>query len=214
MADHMYKFSEVEKGKKWQHFLEYYKKPTLLAIFLLILLGFYAKNAFFTPKDDVYILAAAETMVSYAALEQAEEAFKDMELDFNEDGKSLVTVDFVHLDKGDPDIYSSAQTKFMASLTSVDGALVITDEALFSYLEREGLVETWAELSEHAEGKETELIKIPLSELSPFSENAEKFEGLFLTLRTRDTMHIGENEKKAEDYEKQKQALLKMLSVQ
>lgn len=216
MADHMYKPSEVPKGQRWQHFLDYYKIPTIIAVLLVIAVISILKSTVFSVKPDVTILAASKLYVSYDAWDEATAAFAEMPLDYNNDGKSTVTVEYINLDdsmqQSDPEVYVAYQTKLMASLSSAESALQIVDEDMFTYFVDQQLAATYAELEMFAGHEpQSDYVKIPLKELAPFRDMADLPDGLFLTVRPQEAMQIGNSKKKQAKYENQLAALEVML---
>ncbi len=215
MADHMYKPSEVPKGQRWQHFLDYYKIPTIIAVVAIIAVISLLKSTVFSTKPDISILASTKMYVDYAIWDEATAAFGEMPLDYNHDEKSTVSIDYINLNyylhKNDPEVYSAYSTKLTASLASADSALQIVDEGMFEYFKAEGLVATYAECKELAGQAQEGDIKIPLRELAPFRDIEALPDGLFLTVRPHDAMQIGNSKKKQEKYENQLAALAVMM---
>lgn len=215
MADHMYKPSEVPKGQRWQHFLDYYKIPTIIAVVAIIAVISFVKTTVFSVKADVSILAVTKMYVSYDLWDEATEAFSAMPLDYNNDDKATVSIEYINMDdalqESDPEVYSAYSTKLMASLASAESALQIVDEGMFEYLKEESLIATYAECKEFADRPQDEDIKIPLKELAPFRDMTDVPDGLFLTVRPREAMQIGNSEKKQTKYENQLAALAVMM---
>lgn len=215
MADHMYKPSEVPKGQRWQHFLDYYKIPFIATVCGIIAVISILKSTVFSPKPDVSILAVGGAFVSYEQWDAATAAMADMPLDYNEDGRSLVEIDSIPIDestqKSDPEVYVAYQTKLMASLAAADCALQIVDENMYAYFDEQGLVGTYSELPDTLGHNADESIKIPLKQLAPFNTMTELPDGLYMTLRPRDAMQLGHNKKKLAAFENQVDALMTML---
>jgi len=122
MADHVYKPSEVPKGQRWQHFLDYYKTPFIVGVLLIIAAIFILRTIVFAPEKDVTILMASEQYIDYEITGSLNEDFQSMPLDFDGDGEVLISFDFVHLDPTaqpqDPEYYKAQQMKLMAVLSS------------------------------------------------------------------------------------------------
>ena len=215
MADHMYKPSEVPKGQRWRYFLDYYKYPTIFGVIILIALIYFLKSVVFAPKNDMVILAATRTYVREEVWQQAEATLKEMPLDLNGDNKVLVDINDILLDEtleaSDPEVFQLQQTRFTSSLVLAESALQIVDEKMFAYLQEEDLLATYEELSECQGQNAGEFIKIPLEALKPFQSIENLPEGLYMTLRPKDAMQLGNNKKKLEAYKKQVEALLFMM---
>ncbi len=215
MADHVYKPSEVPKGQRWQHFLDYYKLPFIFAVIAIFAVISILKATVFSPKPDVAIIFATEFYVDSEMLEEIKTTAETLSFDINKDGKTLIDLDSVQLSetmmKSDPEAYSAYQTKLIASLSTAASALQIVDESMYLYLDSEGLVGTYAELPNTFGHAADEKIKIPLETLAPFSQIEGLPEGLFMTLRPEDAMQIRGSEAKAEKFRKQIDLLMTMI---
>ncbi|MBQ2695700.1 MAG: hypothetical protein IJF61_00170 [Clostridia bacterium] len=215
MADHMYKPSEVPKGQRWRYFLDYYKYPTIFGVILLIALIYFLKSVVFAPKNDIVILAATRGYVSNEVWKQAEEKLKEMPLDINGDKKVLVDINDIFLDEvletGDPEAFMLEETRLTSALMTAESALQIVDERMFAYLQNEDLLATYSELPDAKGNNPDELIKIPLETLEPFKSIENLPTDLYMTLRPKDAMQLGDSKKKIEAYEKQVEALVSMM---
>lgn len=215
MADHYYKPWEAPKGQRWEYFLEYYKKPAIVTILVIAALISILYTAVFAPKPDSIILAAHYVPVEPTFWEDVAAAMGEMPFDYNEDGESLIEFNAILFDErlqnGDPEAHLAAQTRLSASIAATESALQIVDADTLPYFEEQGLLGTYGELPDTRGHGAHEPIQIPLSELTPFKEMKHLPEGLFMTLRPRELMHIGDNKAKAKDYEDQIQILLTMM---
>lgn len=216
MADHVYKPSEVPKGQRWQHFLDYYKIPFIASVIGIIALVSILKSTVFAPKRDVSILAVTSQYVDHELWDALGTAFNDMPMDYNNDRQSLVQIDYINLDEStknkDPEAYMAYQTKFMAALAAADSALQIVDDTMYDYFESEGLVATYGELQDTLGHDPGDIIKIPLKELVPFKRFEDLPDGLYMTLRPKEAMQIGKSQKKLAYFENQKAALALMIA--
>ena len=215
MADHVYKFSEIPKGQRWKFFWDYYKIPTALIMIGVIALILILQTTVFAPKKDLAILSATQIYVARDTWQQAEEGFSSLPLDLNEDGRILVEINDNYMDstmrETDPQTYMVIQSKLMASLSTAESALQIVDDDTYAYFEEQALLGTYAELPSAMGHNADEVIKIPLKELKPFKAIQDLPDGLFMTLRPKAAMQLGDSEKKLADYEKQIEALFLMI---
>ncbi|MBE7036628.1 MAG: hypothetical protein E7403_04980 [Ruminococcaceae bacterium] len=215
MADHIYKPHEVPKGERWQYFKDYYLKTTIVIVLILFALISIIKTTMFSPKPDVSLLVAYATPVNTEVWEEASAGLQAMPLDLNGDGSVLLDINPLHLDpnmeKTNVEMYIAAQNKFMVSLSAAEYALQIVDDNLFETLSHEELIGTYAELPDAMGHKPEDIIKIPLKELSPFNAIEDFPEGLYMTLRPKNAMQIGNSKKKLANYERQVQALMIMM---
>ena len=215
MADHVYKFKEVPKGQRLKFFWDYYRIPVAVGIVGAIPLISILQTVVFAPKKDMSILVAGETYVAWDTWEQAQEKLCTMPLDLNEDGKVIVEINdnyiAPNMQNTDPEAYMAVQTKLMASLSVAESALQVVDEKIMEYFAEEQLLGTYAELPDTMGHEPTEVIQIPLKELKPFKHIEGIPDGLYMTLRPKEAMQLGNSEAKLAAYEKQIQALLLML---
>lgn len=215
MADHMYKPHEVPKGERWQYFKDYYLVKTICITLGLIALVSLLKSTVFAPKPDVSLLVVHTSYIDSAIWEEAVAGFQALPLDLNEDGSVLIDAGPIHIDpnmeKTDPEMFMASQNKLMASLATAEYALQIVDDALFESLSRDELIGTYAELPDAMGHNPEEIIKIPLKELAPFSTVETLPEGLYMTLRPKNAMQIGNSEKKLAKFNQQLQALMIMM---
>ena len=216
MADHIYKPHEVPKGERWQYFKDYYLLKTIGLALVIIALILVLKATLFSPKPDVSILVAYTSPVNTNIWKEASAGFQSMPLDLNQDGTVLVHAAPIHIDynleKTDPEMFAATQNKFMISLAVAECALQIVDEELFASLVNMELIGTYAELPDAMGHNPEDIVKIPLKELAPFNSVNNVPDGLYMTLRPKDAMQIGNSEKKLRNYEMQLQALMTMMA--
>jgi len=216
MADHVYKPTEVPKGQRWQYFLDYYKIPVIATVILIIAVISILKSTVFAPKTDVPLLFATEQFIDYEVCQEMQPDFEAMELDFDENGQVLVSFDCIHLDPNsqaqDPEYFNAQQMKLIAVLSSATSALQIVDESLYAYFESEELIGTYKELPDAHGHAPEEPVKIPLEELTPFKNYTDRLpSGLYMTVRPKDAMQLGDSKKKFENYMHQLEALEVMM---
>ncbi len=216
MADHVYKPWEVPKGQRWDYFLDYYKKPAIVVLLILLAMISILRATVFAPKPDVHILAASYIYVDYETWDNITEAMRAMDLDYNGDGKSLAEVNAIHFDEKeqaqDPQAFVAMQTRLAAAIDAAESALQIVDEDTLPYFEEQGLLATFDVLPDRQGHEADEVIKIPLEELAPFKDIKNLPTGLYMTLRPKELMRIGNNQKKENEYKYQQQALLTMMT--
>ena len=217
MADHTYKPSEVPKGERWQYFLDYYKRPLIIGIVAVIAVISLVKGIFFKTETDVSIVSVSAQYISNDLWNAITPSLSEMLPDYNEDGQTAIYINPIYLDvknaDKDPDTYSAMQTKLMVDLSTAEYALQIVDEEFFAYLESELLVGTYSELPESFGKAADEVIKIPLKDLAPFGQFKDLPEGLYMTLRPKDAMQLGNSKKKLAFYEQQIDALCLMIKA-
>ncbi len=215
MADHYYKPWEVPKGERWEYFLDYYKKPAIVTLFVIAALISILYTAVFAPKPDVMILSAHYVYTEPTLWEDVAEKMKEMPFDFNEDGDSFIEFNAITFDAKtqteDPEAHLANQTRLSASIATAESALQIVDADTLPYFAEQELLGTYGELTDLMGHAPDEIIQIPLSELAPFKDMENLPEGLFMTLRPRELMHIGNSKAKAKSYENQIQMLIKMM---
>ena len=215
MADHYYKPWEVPKGQRWDYFLDYYKKPAIITIFVIAALISILYTTVFAPKPDVMILAAHYVYTEPTLWEDAAAEMEKMPFDFNEDGDSFIEFNAIIFDAKtqteDPEAHLANQTRLSASVATAESALQIVDADTLPYFAEQGLLGTYSELNNLMGHAADEVIQIPLSDLKPFKTMENLTEGLYMTLRPRELMHIGNSKAKAKNYEDQIKMLMTMM---
>ena len=215
MADHMVKLSEVPKGQRWQHFLDYYKYRVIIAVCLLIAAVPVVYYNFFEKKPDMMMLATYQIEVPETVWQEASEKISAMIPDYNEDGESLFLVEGIYADDSyaqkDGQMQMAYQTKLMAYLQEARYVLQIVDEEMYTYMEVQGCLAPYGELEDALGHAEDEIIKIPLKELKPFDSMDALPEGFYMTLRPKEAISRGIHKNDPEYYDRQIALLYAML---
>jgi len=217
MAEHVRKISEVPKGQKLQFFIDYFWLHTVLVVCGIICI-WYLIYAFNQPRPDAKVLMASyENFASQEVLDGLENAFNEQEMDFNEDGRVIMQINYNYLDESlkvrSPESFVTLQTKLMTSVGDRSQLYHILDEKAYQLFLSYTAVGTYAEFEGYETGHNPEeLIKIPLSEIPALAakvpeKDAEK---LFLTVRPRATAVLDTEEKQVY-YNKHIDELAKML---
>ena len=128
-------------------------------------------------------------------------------------------MDYIHLDpeaqQQDPEYYNAQKMKFVAVLSTAETALQIVDEESYQYLVSEELIGNYSELSQPYGHKPDEPIKIPLSSLALFNQYQDRLpQDLYLTLRPKDAMRLGNSEKKLAAFTHQVSVLEDLMQMQ
>ncbi len=207
MADHMVKMSEVPKGQRWQHFLDYYKYRVIAVVFLLLAAIPVVYYNFFEQKPDMTILAAYQLEVPETLWQEASEKISPMIADYNEDGESIFLVEGIYADDSyaqkDGQMQMAYQTKLMAYLQDARHVLQIVDEEMYTYMEVQGCLATYSELKDTLGRNPEEFIKIPLKDLKPFDEMDALPDGFYMTLRPKNAIERGIYKNDPAFYERQ-----------
>lgn len=220
MAEGVRKISEVPKGQRLQFFIDYFWIHTMLVICGIICV-WYLIYAFNQPKPDAKVLMASyEVFTSEEVLAGLEDAFNEQAMDFNEDGRVMMQMNYNYLDERlkvtAPETFVTLQTKLMTSVGDREQIYHILDEKAYQLFYGFTAVGTYADFegyeTGHAQG---EFVKIPLSEIPALAgEIPEKdAQSLFLTVRPRATAEL-KNEKAIENYNKHIDALAEILGFE
>ncbi len=216
MADHTYKLNDVPKGERWQYFKDYYLIKSIVILFIIVVAISIIKSTVFAPRPDVYILAVHAAPVTSETWDVVQTTLNTMPLDHN--GDETVLTDFCsilleeNMEQADAEIYMANQNKLVATLSTAQYALQIVDETFYQIFAEMELLGTYAELPDAMGHNPEEIIKIPLKELAPFNTISNLPDGLYMTLRPRDAMQLGNSKKKNQQYENHIQTLLLMIN--
>ena len=217
MAESVRKMSEVPKGQKFQFFIDYFGVRTLFIIFGVLCVA-YLVYAFNQPKPDAKVLMASyQDFAAEEVLVEIENAFNEQKMDFNEDGRIMMQVNYNYLDESlkvrAPETFVTLQTKLMTSVGDRTQIYHILDEKAYQMFYDFTAVGTYANFEGYETGHDPkEFVKIPLSEIPIFDQeklgkNADK---LFLTVRPRATAEL-KNEEAILNYNKHIDALAEIL---
>ncbi len=83
--------------QKRENFWYHYKWHTIASVFAVVLLSFFAKDMFFTPKPDATIVFISADYVDPAAVDTLAKKIEETAPDFNGDKKVLITVDSISM---------------------------------------------------------------------------------------------------------------------
>ncbi|MBR3577116.1 MAG: hypothetical protein IKL42_06930 [Clostridia bacterium] len=217
MAENVRKMSEVPKGQRFQFFIDYFGGRTLLIIVGIICVAYiiYALNQ---PKPDARVLMASyEDFATQEVLGEIENAFNEQEMDFNEDGRVMMQVNYNYLDQKlmqtAPESYVTLQTKLMTSVGDTLQIYHILDESAYQLFYNFGAIGTYADFEGYETGHAPEeYVKIPLSEISAFDKEilGKDADKLFLTIRPKANAEVN-RAKNLDNYNDHIDALAKVL---
>ena len=220
MAEHVRKMSEVPKGEKFQFFLDYFGIKTIFIICGLLCIA-YLIYAFNQPKPDARVLMASyEDFATDEVLGELEKGFNEQPMDFNEDGRVMMYINYNFLDESlkvrAPETFVTLQTKLMTSVGDRTQIYHILDEKAYQMFYDYTAVGTYADFEGYETGHDPEeYVKIPLGEIPVFDKEklGEGADKLFLTIRPRATAEL-KTEKAIENYNKHIDALAGILGFE
>ncbi len=206
MADHMYKLSEVPKGKRLEHFREYYMFKTVIWIVLIVSIISLLKTVFFAAKPDVKIMVATNEFLPQEIWADLQTEMTSFCSDYNEDGKSLIEMNvntFDNSTKANAQQNTVATQRYMAVLAMAEHLIQIVDEEHYEDLKNQGLIGTYKDLADYNTFKdESEEVKIPLSSIGAFKDITDNMVNEhYLTIRTREGSQLGDKKKKIKNYD-------------
>lgn len=219
MADHTYKLSEIPLKKRFSHFWEYYKVPTLIILIFSIIVLALIKAMFFSPRPDINVIIANDSFVPLETWDKLYAAFEPNVSDYDDDGKVLIDINVNTVDKNtemDIQQYAASNQKLIAVLSTGEYVIQVVDETMFNFLKSERLIGTYEDLSAFNTGKKaTEDVKIPLSDIPSLNEVAKELtEEYFLTIRAKDSAQLGNSEKRAKQYENHLETFAKIVGFE
>lgn len=189
MADKFMNITDVEKGKRFQYFWDYYKVPALVTIAAIIIVVSLIKTMFFGTEPDTSIfLTTVNENITTDFTDRIELFLNEKTGDLNEDGKTSVIFEPIILLENSEDVEAQNMlaTKFTAVLSVGKYIIEIVDEDTFVYLKEQGLVADYSVLKDYGyQTDKTGDVKIPVSqtrlkEIKGMDEFGDK---LYLTLR-------------------------------
>ena len=213
MGDHFVKISEVPKEKRLSYFWDYYKIHTIVIILLIIsVISLVKVTVLRTVPDSEILMVTIGNKIHNDYVPKTEEMLSSLPIDFNGDGKAIASIQKIALSAAerpeDAELEYTTTMKLSAVLSSAQCIIQIVDEDIFEYLDSEGLIGTYDELSGYGFSG-SEKIKVPLSETVFSDELISPYENeLYITLRPKDASLLS-NKKKEQNYENQ----LKLLAA-
>ena len=135
--DKYVKLKDVPKGKRWEHYWNYYKIHTIIGGFLLVMGVMLIKDVFFREKVDLVITVASTGYFSEEASQELERCLNEYARDYNGNGHKLVEMYDVTLStdvNADPQVVMANQTRLLAQFQNTDAAILLMDEEIYEYL--------------------------------------------------------------------------------
>ena len=81
--DKYVKIWDVPKGKRWEHYWNYYKVHTIVGAFVLILLIMLIKDVFFQEKPDLVVTVASTRYFTTESNEELSKVLSGYARDYN-----------------------------------------------------------------------------------------------------------------------------------
>ena len=135
--DKYVKLKDVPKGKRWEHYWNYYKIHTIIGGFLLVMGVMLIKDVLFREKVDLVITVASTGYFSEEASQELERCLNEYARDYNGNGHKLVEMYDVTLStdvNADPQVVMANQTRLLAQFQNTDAAILLMDEEIYEYL--------------------------------------------------------------------------------
>ena len=135
--DKYVKLKDVPKGKRWEHYWNYYKIHTIIGGFFLVMGVMLIKDVFFREKVDLVITVASTGYFSEEASQELERCLNEYARDYNGNGHKLVEMYDVTLStdvNADPQVVMANQTRLLAQFQNTDAAILLMDEEIYEYL--------------------------------------------------------------------------------
>ena len=204
--DKYVKIWDVPKGKRWEHYWNYYKVHTIVGAFVLLLLVMLIKDVFFQEKPDLVVTVASTKYFTTESNEELSRVLSSYARDYNGNNHKFVDHYQVTISteaNADMQMVMASQTKLIAQFQNTDAAGFLLDQDIYDYLrsdEEDGL---YADMTE-AIGEEAAPFvsedgkRIYLKELPALQDNAEiqALPDLFFVIRSESNLNR-KNEPKA-----------------
>ncbi len=191
--DKYVKIWDVPKGKRWEHYWNYYKIHTIVGAFILILTVMLIKDVFFQEKPDMVVTVASTRYYSPEAEVELQRVFEGYSRDYTGNGHKYVDKYQIIMSteaNADMQVVMASQTKLVAQFQNTDAAVFLMDQEIYDYLrsdEEEGL---YADLTELLGEEARDLVsengqRIYIKELPAFQENEliQSLPDLFFVIR-------------------------------
>lgn len=136
-----------ETQKKVSNFFYHYRIHVIIGVFALLFVALFVKDLFFTPKEDLSIVIAADRPVPHDFTEELTGIITPLVGDLNGDGHEIVLTDAVQIptDKppvdqetgaiqSDPTMEAAGMMKLMAVISAGDDHLFFLDKAAYRYI--------------------------------------------------------------------------------
>lgn len=209
--DKYVKLKDVPKGKRWEHYWNYYKIHTIIGGFLLVMGVMLIKDVFFREKVDLVITVASTGYFSEEASQELERCLNEYARDYNGNGHKLVEMYDVTLStdvNADPQVVMANQTRLLAQFQNTDAAILLMDEEIYEYLgpdEEENLYASMVDLvgEEAAPLIREDRRRIYLKDLPALQDNEyiQRLPDLFFVIRDESNVNRKNKPEISETYQ-------------
>lgn len=197
--DKYVKIWDVPKGKRWEHYWNYYKVHTIVGAFVLLLLAMLIRDVFFQEKPDLVVTVASTKYFTTESNEELSRVLSSYARDYNGNGHKYVDNYQVTMSteaNADMQMVIASQTKLIAQFQNTDAAVFLLDQDIYDYLRSDEEDDLYADMTEVL-GDEAEAFvsedgkRIYLKELPALQDNAEiqALPDLFFVIRSESNVN-------------------------
>lgn len=218
--DKYVKLRDVPKGKRWEHYWNYYKVHTFIGAFVLIMVGTLISDVAFREKVDVYLTVASTKYIREENTEALNHLLETGGEDFDGNGKTVVDVNQIYMPtdiSADPEVVMAAQTRLIAQFQDKNAIIFLIDQDIYDYLYSDE--ELYANLAETVGGSVTPLLgedptRLYLKDIPGVAgnEELEKLPNLFFVMRREQDVNLKNEPKVAEIYQRSVQVMENLAS--
>lgn len=189
--DKYVKLKDVPKGKRWEHYWNYYKIHTFIGVFVVIMAAMLIKDVVFKEKVDIVLTVSSVKYTSEEVSAELERALSLHARDFDGNGKRVADIYQITMStdaNADPEMVMAAQTRLIAQFQDKNAIIFLMDEDIYNYLGSDE--ELFADLSQAVGGSVTPLLgedktRLYLKDIPVYQDNEllQKLPDLFFVMR-------------------------------
>ena len=188
--DKYVKIWDVPKGKRWEHYWNYYKVHTIVGAFVLILLIMLIKDVFFQEKPDLVVTVASTRYFTTESNEELSKVLSGYARDYNGNRHKFV-------DNYQVTMSTEANAdKLIAQFQNTDAAVFLLDQDIYDYLRSDEEDDLYADMIDVIGDEAAPFVsedgkRIYLKELPAFQDNdkIQALPDLFFVIRSESNLN-------------------------
>ena len=207
MSDKRYRLRDIPKGRRLEHFLQYYKLRTFFCLAAAVMVG-YALYGIFKPYPDLQVMWLSDRY-SLECEFRLRETLEGLGWDPDGDGQGGVMLTYIDFDREYQALSYEKKTELTVLVAGQEYSFFLVNSLAKDWMAENELLATWEEAGFSGPGAKKPLA-IPLSRLEAFSHPA-------LELMAHDFLCLTPppfEEDKGPEYQRQTQALRGFLAGQ
>lgn len=183
----------MKPRSKWEHFMFYYKWPTVAIVLVVAVLAFVIRDSATRVKEDYSVLLATSKYYTESEIIQFKNQLSEYGYDVNGDGKVVVDVINIMISDpnkkvNDPQIEMAMNTKLMGELSAGDSVILFFDDLVYKKITNNS-TEGFADITSYVPSLKLEKKdRIPLGILTSFNKKNkiyQKYKDLDISIRNQ-----------------------------